>query len=507
MELTLLLLIPVASAVLGGLLGKNAVRSVAILGALGTLGLAIGIALNWDSSLGGSQFSIDNVWVSQLGIHWAFAVDGLNLALIVLTAFVYASVTIACALRDLESPRLFFFQLGLAASSVIGAFLAQDLILFVFFFDLMLVPFYFLVGQWGTGDRVAATTKMVIYTLAGSLLMLAAAVATGVMAASEHGRHIDFLISNLQHLPLSKGTQDWIFLCFAAAFLVKMPAVPFHGWLKDAYKAMPLPVLALFSGVLSKVAAYGFLKTALPLFPDAAANFQTLMLVLAVISILYGSALAFTTSDARLVVGYSSIAQLGFIVIGIFSLTADGAEGAILQMVNHGVVTVALVMVVGMLASRAKGSEDLGSMGGMAMGAPVLAVVFLIAAFANLAMPASANFVGEFLILKGVFSSTATIAVIATIGIAMAAVYMLRAYIKAMHGPDVNGVEQREISFREALPVVPAILVIIGLALYPQVVLKTSENAAPEAVTTAAIKAHIPIQAKTVPLQVTKAVK
>ena len=197
MELTLLLLIPVASAVLGGLLGKNAVRSIAILGALGTLGLAIGIALNWDSSLGGSQFSIDNVWVSQLGIHWAFAVDGLNLALIVLTAFVYASVTVACALRDLESPRLFFFQLGLAASSVIGAFLAQDLILFVFFFDLMLVPFYFLVGQWGTGDRVAATTKMVIYTLAGSLLMLAAAVATGVMAASEHGRHIDLSLIHI----------------------------------------------------------------------------------------------------------------------------------------------------------------------------------------------------------------------------------------------------------------------------------------------------------------------
>jgi NADH-quinone oxidoreductase subunit M len=370
---------------------------------------------------------------------------------------------------------------------VIGALLAQDLLLFVLFFDLMLVPFYFLVGQWGTGDRAKATLKMVIYTLAGSLLMLAAAVATGVYAADVSGNHIDFLFSNLGHVRLAKGTQDWLFLCFAAAFLVKMPAVPLHGWLKDAYKSMPLPVLALFSGVLSKVAAYGFLKAALPLFPDAAASFQTLLLVLGLVSIIYGSALAFTTTDARLVVGYSSIAQLGFIVIGIFSLTTAGAQGALLQMVNHGIVTVLLVFIVGLLASRAKGSEDLGSMGGMAMGAPVLAVIFLIAALANLAMPASANFIGEFLILKGVFDSAAVIAVLACLGVAMAAVYMLRMYIRAMHGPDVNGVEQREISFREALPLIPATLLVLALALSPQPLLKQTEGPATAAVAQAAL--------------------
>ena len=495
MELTILLALPFASAVIGALLGKRAVKPVAVIGALAALGLSIAIAINWESALGGSQYSVDKLWIGALGIHWAMSVDGLNLALIVLTTFVYASVTVASALKEWDRPQLFFVHLGIAGSAVLGAFLAQDLIMFVFFFDLMLVPFYFLVGQWGTGERTQATMKMVIYTLAGSLLMLAAAIAAGVLAASQHGTHINFLLTNLERLRLDKDTQSWVFLCFAAAFLVKMPAVPLHGWLKDAYKSMPLPVLALFSGVLSKVAAYGFLRVALPLFPDAAAQFQDLMLALALLSILYGSALAFTTGDARLVVGYSSIAQLGFIVLGIFSLTSAGAQGALLQMVNHGIVTVVLVFVVGMLAARAKGSESFESMGGMAMGAPVLAVIFLIAAFANLAMPASANFVGEFLIIKGVFDVTTVTAVIATVGVVMAAVYMLRAYIQAMHGPDANGVEQREISFREALPVIPAVLVVIALALSPQPLLTRSQPASIASVTPAAKAANInPVQ-------------
>jgi NADH-quinone oxidoreductase subunit M len=253
--------------------------------------------------------------------------------------------------------------------------------------------------------------------------------------------------------------------------------VPLHGWLRDAYKAMPLPALALFSGVLSKVAAYGFLKLAVPLFPDGAADARTVLLIIALVSILYGSALAFTTSDSRLVVGYSSIAQLGFILLGIFSLTEAGAQGALMQMVNHGVVTVLLVAIVGMLAARAKGSEDLGSMGAIAMGAPVMAVVFLIAALANLAMPASANFIGEFLILRGTWDSASVFAVLACIGVVMAAVYMLRMYIRAMHGPDDNDVEKREMSWREAATVVPAVIVVLALALYPQALLSRSEGA------------------------------
>ena len=216
----------------------------------------------------------------------------------------------------------------LAESAVLGAFLAQDLALFVAFFDLMLIPFYFLIGGWGQGpDRVKATIKLVIYTLVGSLLMLAAAIATGVLAAQQGGGHITFVLSSLQHLPLSKGSQEWIFLFFAAAFLVKMPAFPLHGWMPDGYRAMPIEVLMVFSGVLSKVGAYGFLAIVLPLFPQAAVHFQTLMLLIALVSIVYGSMQAFSQTNARLILGYSSVAQLGLHHAGHLRAEPAGRPG------------------------------------------------------------------------------------------------------------------------------------------------------------------------------------
>ena len=258
-----------------------------------------------------------------------------------------------------------------------------------------------------------------IYTLVGSLLMLVAAIATGVLSAPGDGT-ISFAFSDLAAHRLPEGSQDWIFWFFAAAFLVKMPAFPLHGWMPDGYRAMPLPVLAVFSAVLSKVAAYGFLRVVLPLFPDAAAQFQTWMLVLALLSILYGSINAFTQTNVRLILGYSSVAQLGFIVLGIFALRDQGAQGALMQMVNHGLVVAPMFFCVGLAAARA-GSEDLRDMGGIAARAPVLATMMLIAALATLAMPGSANFVGEFLILLGVFKAKLAIAFVASLGVAKAA--------------------------------------------------------------------------------------
>ena len=346
-----------------------------------------------------------------------------------LTTVIFSAALLWASMREWERPRTFYFRFGLAESAVLGAFCAQDLALFVAFFDLMLIPFYFLTGIWGTGDRVRATTKLVIYTLVGSFLMLVAAIATGVLASSEHGTPLTFAISSLRALPLSHTSQDWIFLCFAVAFLVKMPLVPFHGWLPDGYKAMPIPAVAVFSAILSKVAAYGFLRIVLPLFPYASAHFQTLMLVIALVSILWATAVAFTTPDARLVVAYSSVAQLGFITLGIFSLEPQGAQGALLQMVNHALVTAPLFFIVAALAARAGGSEKLADMGGIAFRAPVLATLFLIVTLATLAMPGSANFVGEFLILLGLFKAKLAIAVIASLGVVGAAVYALRLYI------------------------------------------------------------------------------
>ena len=463
----------------------------ALIGAVAALGLAIGYIAGYSPGTKGLTHVTNVVWIAELGIHYKLGINGLNVFLVGLTTLLFATATIAANLRTgarpPERPRLFWFFFMLAESAVLGAFLAQDLALFVFFFDLMLIPFYFLVGiNWDPAHprpgRVRATIKLVIYTFVGSLLMLAAAIATGVLAAQQGGGHITFVLSALQATPLSKGSQEWIFLFFAAAFLVKMPAFPLHGWMPDAYRAMPIEVLMVFSGVLSKVGAYGFLAIVLPLYPQAAAHFQTLMLILALASILYGSMVAFTQTDARLIAGYSSVAQLGFITLGIFALNPQGAQGALLQMVNHGLVVAPLLFIIAVLSRRAGGSEDVRDMGGIAFRAPVLASIFLIVSLATLAMPGSANFVGEFLILLGVFKAKLVIAIIAFSGVVMASVYALRLFIRSMHNRVGKGVNSHEIALRDGAVLVPLVAVIVFMAIYPQLALKRSEASTKAAV-------------------------
>jgi NADH-quinone oxidoreductase subunit M len=530
--LSILIWLPLACGVVGALLARADERAparVALVGSLATLGLAIGYLADYggDGAGGtgspGLQHVTDVVWIAALGIHYKLGVSGLNVLLVALTALLFAASTLSLNVRRgalaPERPALFYFLFTLAESAVLGAFLAQDLALFVAFFDLMLIPFYFLVGiDWqpsapstggralgaggrgaggrgaggrGAGtderaderpDRVRATLKLVIYTLVGSLLMLAAAIATGVLASEQHGTPLTFALSALQALPLSTGSQEWIFLFFAAAFLVKMPAFPLHGWMPDGYRAMPIEVLAVFSGVLSKVGAYGFLAIALPLFPHAAVHFQLLMLLIALLSILYGSAMAFTQTDVRLIAGFSSVAQLGFITLGIFALNPQGAQGALLQMVNHGLVVAPLFLIIALLAARAGGSEDVRDMGGLAFRAPVLATLFLVVALATLAMPGSANFVGEFLILLGVFKAKLAIAAIAFAGVVAASVYALRLFIGAMHNRVRDGVDPRELSLRDAAVLVPLVAAILFLALYPQLALHRSEGSVKAAV-------------------------
>jgi NADH-quinone oxidoreductase subunit M len=420
---------------------------------------------------GGMQFVTDDNWISELGIRYSLGVDGLNLFLIVLTALLWVPAAIAAALREWDRPRLFMFFMGIGETAVLGAFMAQDLALFVVFFDLMLVPFYFLVGMWGGEERVYATTKLVIYTLVGSLLMLAGAVALGVMSTPAGG-HISFSLATLAQHPLSGGSQYWIFLLFAAAFLVKAPAFPLHGWMPDAYRQAPLPVILVFSAVVSKVGVYGFLRIVLPVLPQASVHFQELMLAIAVVSILYGSVLAFSQDEARLVLGYSSIAQLGFILLGIFSLDPKGGQGAVMQMVNHGLVVAPLFLIIGYLAIRAQGRESLDWMGGMAFRAPVLAAVFLVVALATLAMPGSSNFIGELYILFGTFQTKIVYGLVASVGVALAAVYMIRFYQRAMHNPVGTHVESRDLALgRELGLIAPLGLIILVLGVYPNFLL------------------------------------
>ncbi len=449
-HLTILLLAPLAFA-LAGAVGPNRLTApIALFGALVTLVIAVIMLFDFDASQPGLQYVTDDEWIPELGVRYALGVDGLSLWLIALTALLFAATAVWTLVRPVERPGLWAFHMGLAESAVLGAFLAQDLILFVFFFDLMLVPFLFLLIGWGGRERRAAMLKMIIYTLVGSLLMLAAAVATGVQA--NDAGELTFALGDLAAAPLGEGTQRLLFAAFALAFLIKMPAFLVQGWMPDAYRQMPLPALAVFSAVLSKVAAYGFLRVAIPLFPDAANDFQLVIMLLAVVGIIYGSAMAFTQTSLRLILGYSSLAQLAFITLGIFALNDVGAQGAILQSINHGLVVVPFFYFVLLAAERAGGSDDVRALGGIA------------------------------------FRAELVLALIASVGVALASVYVLRAYIRTWHnrrGREVEAEGPADVNWRDRLVLVPLVLAILAFAVYPQAALEAGEQAvapAPEQV-------------------------
>ena len=446
--LNFLLWVPLVAGALALPAPRGMARWLGVAGSVAALGLAIAMTIGFDSGTASLQYVVDESWIPDLGVRYQLGVDGISVFLVLMTAVLWAAATLWSALRDYPHDgrsRLYFLLLGIGETAALGAFIAQDLLLFVLFFDLMLIPFFFLIGAFGGENRIAATTKMLVYTLVGSLLMLVGAIATAILVSQQTGGELTFSIPALREALLSSGSQEWIFCFFAAAFLVKMPAFPIHGWMPDAYRAAPLPVLLLLSGVLSKVGAYGFLRVVLPLFPDATSQFQELILIIALISILYGSVMAFTQTNVRLVAGYSSIAQLGFITLGIFSLRADGADGSVLQMVNHGLVVAGTFFIIALLFERT-GTEDLRRMGGQALRAPMLAALFLVVTMATLAMPGSANFIGEFYILNGVFQSKIVFAFVGIVGVALAAFYALRLYQRTMHNRLPEGVESREIA-------------------------------------------------------------
>jgi NADH-quinone oxidoreductase subunit M len=479
-HLSIVLFVPLVAGLVGAFLPREGARWSVLIGTVLVLAYVVAILIDYEPG-GGLQYVTDDEWISELGIHYALGVNGISLFMIALTAIAWVPCTLVAAFSELERPRLFFFNLALAETAVLGAFMAQDLALFIVFFDLMLVPFYFLIGGWGSGDRVRATTKFVIYTLSGSLLMMAAAIALGVLATPDGG-DISFLLADLRERSVPLGSQEWIVLLFALAFFVKAPLFPLHGWVPDTYRATSIPVLALLSGVLSKVGVYAFLQIVLPIMPEGSQHWQELFIILAVFSILYGSVLAFSQDNIRLVLAYSSIAQLGFIVLGVFALEGNGAQGALFQMLNHGLVTVALFLIVGVIAVRAAGSESLAELGGMAFRAPVLAGMFLVTALATLAMPGSGNFIGEILILFGTFEDKLAYGLVASIGVALAAVYMIRLYQGTMHGRVGPGVESREIDGVNLAAVAPLVAIVVALGVYPNFVVHRTERDTTQAI-------------------------
>ena len=474
-HLSIILFLPLATGVIGALLPRGMARWAVLAGTVAVLAYAIVLLFDFDSGARGLQYVTDDEWIPELGIRYQLGIDGLNLFMVVLTAISWVACTLVAAFREQERAKLFFFHMALAETAVLGAFLAQDLALFIIFFDLMLVPFYFLIGGWGTGDRVRATTMFVIYTLVGSLLMLGAAIALGVLATPDGGE-LSFSLAVLEERSVPEGSQQWIVLLFALAFFVKAPLFPLHGWVPETYRSTSIPVLALLSAVLSKVGVYGFLRIVLPVMPEGSQHWQELFIIVAVFSILYGSILAFSQDNIRLVVAYSSIAQLGFIVLGIFALEDKGAQGAVFQMLNHGLVVVPLFLIIGVIAMRAGGSQLVEQLGGMAFRAPVLAALFLITTFATLAMPGSANFIGEILVLFGAFEDKLVYGLVASIGVVLASVYMIRLFQRTMHNRVGPKVRSSEIDGLHLAAIAPLVAVIVALGVYPNFVVERTER-------------------------------
>jgi NADH-quinone oxidoreductase subunit M len=430
----------------------RAAGGFALLVALAELALWVGTLANFDFGTSGLQRDVDAVWFDDLGVAYKVGLYDFSLWLVGLTAL----VTVAAVAYGLWAGRdragAYFGLLLFLTGATIGVFTAQDLLVFYVFFEAMLIPLYVLIGVWGGAGRLGATIKFVIYTLAGSLLMLVAIIALGLSAGS------------FDMTELGRSDNVWIFLGFLVAFAVKAPIWPFHGWLPDAYREAPAEVSALLSGVVSKTAAYGLLRIALPTFPEAVADTRTVVLALATIGLVYASLLAFRAPDVRGVIAYSSLAQMCLIVIGLFAFNDSGLNGALLQMVNHGLISAALFLLAGGIERRAA-TGRLELLGGMARGRPVLATMLLTVGVIALAVPLSTAFAAEFLILNGIFVHGWGWAAAGAGAIVLAAMYMLRLISAVLHQDVGTAVHPESLDLRPTEVTVVGTLVACLLAL------------------------------------------
>ncbi len=391
----------------------------------------IGAAFN-STFLTQESENITLVSTSNFTLGYSLGVDGISLLLVALTSLLTA-ICIGASLRIEQRLKHYMAFMLLLECGILGVFLATNMFLFYIFWELMLIPAYLLVGSWGGERRIYAAFKFVLYTSVGSLLMLAGIIALGYYHQRATGMY-SLNIFDLLNTNLDSTAQTWIFLALAIAFAVKVPLVPFHSWLPDAYSEAPAPVAAMLAGAMSKTGAYGFLRFCIPLFPQAFQQFSTLLSVLAVVGILYCAVLALVQTDMKRLLGYSSISHLGIVMLGMFALNVQGVEGSVLQMVNHGITTAALFLIVGFIESRA-GTRDLKEFGGMALRVPVLAAVFLIVCLSSLGLPGLNNFAGEFLVLIGVFQHSVVPGVLATAVVVPAAWYLMRFFLGVMEGP------------------------------------------------------------------------
>jgi NADH-quinone oxidoreductase subunit M len=456
---TTLILLPLGGALLLWLVPMPRVwiAPTALLISLFEIGFWIEALVRFDFSRGGLQESSKLTWFKDLGVSYHVGMfEGFSVWLVGLTTIVLAAAIAYGIWAGRDRPRAYFGLMLFLTGAIVGVFTAQDLLLFYVFWEAMLIPLYVLIGAWGGPGRLGATIKFVIYTMVGSLLMLAAVIVYGLQAGT------------FSMIDGGTSTSDWLFLGFAAAFLVKAPLFPFHGWLPDAYRESPAEVSAVLSGVVSKAAAFGFLRICFSLFPVGVHDFRTPILVLAAIGLVDGSLLAFRAPDIRGVVAYSSLAQLGLVTLGLFATNDLGIDGAVLQMVNHGLISAVLFMLAGGIERRAA-TGQLDMLGGFARGRPALATVLMTTGIIALAVPGSTAFAGEFAILAGVFRQGWFYAVVGAVAIVLAAMYVLRMISAVLHERPGPSVSESALDLRagELAILVPLVGILLFLSAWP----------------------------------------
>jgi NADH-quinone oxidoreductase subunit M len=454
----------------------EAARWWALVVTAGTFVISVGVFAGFDGSMAGMQLVERASWVGPLNFQYVLGVDGISVFLVLLTTFLMPLAVLASWRLDRQVP-YFMVALLLLETAVLGAFVALDLLLFFVFFEGLLFPMYLIIGMWGYERRVYAAVKFFLFTMAGSAFLLAAILFLYFRAGSEVGGST-FLLTDLQGLDLPVATARWLFLAFFVAFAVKVPLFPLHTWLPDAHTEAPTAGSVILAAVLLKIGAYGLVRFNLTLFPEASSYFRTPILVLAAIGIVYGAVVALIQVDIKRLVAYSSVSHLGFVVLGLFAGTLQGMSGGVLQMVNHGLSTGALFLIVGMLYERTH-TRDLGRLGGLSGRLPVLAGFFLVVALSSLALPGLNGFVGELLILVGTFVVSEPFAIVAATGVVLSAIYLLWAYQRAMHGelrPEHQG--HRDLSLREYAILVPVVAAIVAIGVYPKPFLDRIEPAA-----------------------------
>ena len=473
--LTTLQLLPLFGAiVIAAMPVGNAklIKQIALGFSLLVTAVSIVMAFGFETSNNALQFTESRTWITAFNINYAVGIDGMALALILMTTILVPIVFLA-GWNESENGRwsvkTFYILLLILETMMIGVFAATDVFLFYVIFEAMLLPVYFLIGGYGVGDRAAAAMKFLLYSLFGGLLMLAAVIGLYIISTNQGGGTFD--ITKLSELTIDAPTQNWLFLGFFIAFAIKAPLWPFHTWLPTAAKSATAGTSTLLLGVLDKVGTYGMIRFCMSFFPEATKTFTPAIITLAVISILYGAFLAIGQKDINSLIAFTSISHFGFITLGIFALTSQGLTGAIFYMVNHGFSTAALFLTAGWMIKR-RGSTQISDFGGLQRVTPVLAWSFFLAGMSALALPGLSSFVSEFLVLLGSFGKYPVAAILGTTGIILAALYVLIAVQKSLHGetpaPSAGMVD---LNLREKIAIAPVILVLVFLGFYPKPVL------------------------------------